>query len=207
MKKQTDLLSEVVEEIAFFLTACGFKRRGRWCFVRNCPEDYGRQERLTFISGASQKAFEAIEIGVLVGIYYPAVREAEKLFVDDDLSGDPLIAGSISQFSGRDKFISFSYQAGQDKEILIAEIIEEIRIGAFTLLYIFPNLESMIMGIRNKQPFLYQYHGFNTPRHQVTVASMILVSAGLIKAQRWIIDHAPTNSFLKAFSEGLFDPK
>ncbi|RWW91785.1 hypothetical protein [Flavobacterium cerinum] len=180
-----NILEEVVSEFRPFLLERQFVEKGKRDFVKKIKSDFNRQEKITFSGRLHRSDSDAIYIDPVVGIYYPSVKKIEKFFIDDHLSKYPVVAGSISHFSERNIYLSVLYKTGINLTEVVKEIHRELDLGAFTLLSMFPTLESIYLGVIHKHPFLYKFHRSYDERKLLTMTCIILLLYGKEKAMEW----------------------
>ncbi|NDV95428.1 hypothetical protein D0T84_10945 [Dysgonomonas sp. 521] len=183
-----DKLAEIVDDLQPFLLEKGFTRRGRqFSFVRKYKTDYKRQEQISFQGRQHGNDPDTIYVSCFIGLYYPEVRKIYKSIITDHLSDYPILAGSISHFSPSDNYLSVCYKQNVNRESVVSEIKEELISGAFHLIEIFPDLNSIYEGILNEHPFLKnRLWGSLQYSDKLEVASIIYALQGFDAVKGWL---------------------
>jgi len=191
-----DKLAEIVEDIQPFLLEKGFVRRGKqFSFVRKYKTDYKRQEQISFSGRQHGNDPDAIYISCFIGLYYPEVRKIYKSIITDHLSDYPIIAGNIGHFSPSDRYFSVCYKQHINREDVVQEIKTELINGAFHLIEVFPDLNSIYDGMLNEHPFFKNnLWGNLNLNNKIEAASIIYALKGFNAVKAWLVENMKENA-------------
>lgn len=199
-----DKLAEIVEDLQSFLLEKGFVRRGKqFAFVRKYKTDYKRQEQISFSGRQHGNDPDTIYVSCSIGLYYPEVKKIYKSIISDHLSEYPILAGSISHFSSANKYLSVCYKQNVNRESVVDEIKEELINGAFNLMEIFPDLDSIYQGMQDEHPFLKNRLWGNIQySDKIEVACIIYMLKGFDTVKAWLEENLKENlSVIDKFKE------
>lgn len=202
-KGLSNILEEVISEFRPLLLERHFLEKGKRDFVRKIKPDFNREEKITFSARVHNSDPDAIYVACTIGLYYPSVKKIESFFIADHLSKYPIFAGNISHFSESQEFLSVLYKT----EVNLAEVVEKIKneleLGAFNLINIFPTLESIYLGVINKHPYLYKFYNSYNDRQLLTVTCIALLLYGKDKALEWTKENFREGSYKDHIIERL----
>lgn len=185
-----DKLNLMIAQIEPLLIENKFQKRGQKnSYVRKFKVDFNRKEQIDFNARQHRDDKDIIFIDGTVGIYYPSVRKVYKEILDDHLSDYPLIAGNIGYFTPIDKYLSILYKKGVNDIEVQKEIECNIQEGAFRLLELFPNLNSIYEGIINRHFLLKSFYTNPDYSTQILTVSIIYVLYGKKESYLWAKDN------------------
>jgi hypothetical protein len=180
------LLEAVKNIIGTALKPQGFSPQGRDGFVRK-SDPHKREEYITLYSRKGRAPLQdQIHIYGVNGITYKSVNSLDKKVEIDFLNPYPLIAGPIGQFKeSGSAYMSIPIgNAAQVEET--ARIIERnLTEGSFNLFSKYPTLESILVGIEKKEPWLENYHQRVDLRHLMRLAAITCLVRGKAEAIDW----------------------
>jgi hypothetical protein len=140
----------------------------------------------------------------LCNIYYKEVNALDKKIVTDFLNPYPIIARSIGYFKENEpNYFSINIASVSEVNHVAQEIIKNITEGAFNLFdNIFPTLESIVEGIRLKNPLL---RGKINPslRDSIRIAAMLYLTENKENALAWFENSAPEEKDKRVFLEKM----
>lgn len=203
----SELFESVKNQVGAFLIAQGFTSRGKNAFVRK-EKKHKREEVVTFSTRKSKTPHSSdIYIGVTAGIYLKELNTYDKKIINDFLNSYPIISGSIGHYKNSNPgFVSIPINNPTQVEIVSNQIISDIKSGAFNLFSKFPNTESILQGIIQKDEWLKDYHKFLSGREAIRVAAIYRLSEGKEVAIDWFEKNAQNSDnnkdgFLTAMKE------
>jgi hypothetical protein len=197
-----DLFLAVKEEVQKYLVDKDFTLRGG-NFVRK-KSPFKREERIILYSRRSRSPYDYVEITALCNIYYKEVNALDKKIVTDFLNSYPIIARSIGYFKENEPNYFFINIANvSEVDHVVQEIIKNITEGAFNLFdNIFPTLESIVEGIRLKNPLLRDMIKPSL-RDSIPVAAMLYLTENKENALAWFENSAPEEKDKSVFLEKM----
>jgi len=202
-KGLSNILEEVIAEFRPLLIERQFVEKGKRDFVRKIKSDFNREEKITFSARLHRSDSDAIYVACTIGLYYPSVKKIESFFIDDHLLKYPIFAGSISHFSESQEFMSVLYKTEVNLADVVEKVKNELELGAFNLISIFPTLESIYLGIINKHPYLYTFYNSYNERELLTVTCIVLLLYGKDKALEWTKENFKEGSYKDHIIERL----
>lgn len=184
-----ELLEAVIDNVSLFLLDKGYSKKGKKEFIKKSKEN-GREEIITFSNRKGRGDYSNyIYIGVTSGIYYKKVNFLDKKIIKDFLNSYPIVSGSISHFKKLDSgFMSIPMNNLEQTEEVSKIIINNIEEGAFNLYNTYPDLKSILSGVKRKDEWLKEYSTFLDFRHSIRLAAMYCIEESKNFAISWFSD-------------------
>ncbi|WP_299219270.1 hypothetical protein [uncultured Aquimarina sp.] len=186
-----ELLEAVKDKVGSFLIDKGYTKRGKNDFIKK-EKLHKREEVISFSSRKGRAPHtDQTYIGVTSGIYYKEVNSLDKKIIQDFLNSYPIISGSISHYKQEESgYLSIPIYSASQIDSVANEIIENIEKGAFNLFSKYPDIESLVKGIENKDEWLNDYHKHLDFRESIRIATMYLLAENKDAAIKWFKENA-----------------